>query len=84
MPARKNRPGKHGDILPADQPLDPEETALLRTLEAAERKEPHQDHYVGWPDMHIAKSLAKKGYIVEGRLATGCFFLTPKARGRMS
>lgn len=84
MPARKNRPGKHGGTLPAVQPLDPEETALLRTLEAAERKEPRQDHYVGWPDMHIAKRLVKKGYIVEGRRATGCFYLTPLSIGRMS
>ena len=85
MPARKNRPGKHGtsssEALSAKQrQLDSEERGLIDKLCAQERKEPHNDHYVGWPDMGAAERLAKKGYIIEGGRAKGCFCVTPLFR----
>ena len=88
MPARKNRPGKHG-VVPqgAPQPrtkqqlMDAQiERALVDKLIKCERESPMHDHYVSWLDMRAAKQLVKHGYLREGGRATGCFVVTETFR----
>lgn len=86
MPARKNRPGKHGTN-DTDMPKRKErrleatyeERALVDKIIQWEREQPRHDHYVGWPDMDAAERLAKLGYLVEGSVR-GCFFITDAFR----
>lgn len=79
MPARKNRPNKHG--LPKvcelkDLKISGAENILACKLIRLEAKEPHKDHYVGWPDMNVAETMVKRGLLRESAFATGCFYLT--------
>jgi len=83
MPARKNKPGKFGTS--AEAALTPKhrqveqnslERALVDKLIVWEGAHPKLDHYIDWADMEAAESLAKKGYLVYGGLATGCFCVT--------
>lgn len=79
MPARKNRPDKHGVpqiIRLRNYTVSAEENILAQKLIRHESKEPGKDHYVGWPDMDAAESMAKKGFLRKSGLATGCFYLT--------
>lgn len=77
MPARKNKPGKFGTSAASTAPLPSHlERELVDKLIVSERANPHSDHYVGWPDMDAAEGLVRKGYLVYGGRATGCFCIT--------
>lgn len=86
MPARRNRPGKHGATstqgrkIPSKLELNAVMNAQVRELAIKfivwERKEPKKDHYVGWPDMDVAEEMQRRGLIKLGGLATGCFYIT--------
>jgi len=86
MPARKNRPGKHGmnsetasTVKERRREATHEERALVDKIIMWERDQPRHDHYVGWPDMDAAERLAKMGYLIEGGVR-GCFFVTDAFR----
>ena len=74
MPARKNRPDKHGAL----NNITDGERGLVDKLIKCERDSPRHDHYVSWFDMAVAKQLVKKGFLREGGRATGCFLVTEK------
>lgn len=80
MPARKNRPDKHGKMPttrpPASQAPRLVRTALIDKICAWERADPLGCHYVGWPDMNEARELARHGLLLESQFATGCFWTT--------
>lgn len=81
MPARKNRPDKHGhsprlsnpEHTAENYPPTPDELVLIKKLVFWERRNPGSAHYVGWPDMACADHLAKKGLIADDQGARGCF-----------
>lgn len=79
MPARKNRPDKHG--LPKvcelkDLKISAAENILACKLIRSEAKEPRKDHYVSWSDMGVADKMVKRGLLRESPFATGSFYLT--------
>lgn len=78
MPARKNRPGKHGTAIPVETAIDAaKEGNLARKLMEQESKKPSEAHYVGWMDMETAESMKKKGLLETSPYSPlGCFFLT--------
>lgn len=79
MPARKNRPDKHGTdkvIKLKNYEISIEENELAKKLIKQEQKEAFKDHYVGWPDMHIAEKMENRGFLRRSTIVTGCFFLT--------
>ena len=87
MGARKNRPGKFGTATEAHlhaklRKIDgvPAERALIYKLLEWERSDRGKDHYVGWPDMEAAESLARQGYLSESAMARGCFHVTEAFR----
>lgn len=87
MPARKNRPHKHGTSGEAAASAkkrqvenNQAERGLVDKFIEWERDHPRHDHYVGWPDMAAAERLVKKGYLIEGTRATGCFHVTETFR----
>lgn len=82
MPARKNRPDKHGSPRAASHTFQLEEAVrrLALKLVLCEKKEPKCDHYVGWPDMAAAEEMQRRGLLREGQLARGCFYITDKFR----
>lgn len=82
MPARKNRPGKHGSEGRRSPQLnaDSAEQRLVEKLITCERANPTRDHYVDWADMSAAERLIKNGHLREGGQATGCFVVTEKFR----
>lgn len=84
MPARRNRPDKHGKTpatrSPTNQAPRLVRTALIDKFCAWERANPCECHYVGWPDMDEARQLAKRGLLDESPFATGCFWTTPAFR----
>lgn len=86
MPARKNRPDKHGapkeEHLRISAQMEAEDTKKFkeladRVLIKSENKAPGDSHYVGWPDMDTAKKMAKKGLLREHGYS-GCFYVTPQ------
>lgn len=84
MPARKNRPNKHGGARASerkpDHTLDVELRAFVIKLIIWERKEPRHHHYVGWPDMHLAEELKRRGLLLDDGSAYKCFRLTEQFR----
>lgn len=84
MPARKHRPDKFGMRgalhVSAEQRQDISDARdLIAKLLREEQKKPHGLHWVSWLDMDEARRLERGGLLVEGS-ATGCFYLTDKAR----
>lgn len=80
MPARRNRPNKHGTEQPPQLTADSDERRLVEKLIACESFNPMRDHWVSWLDMAAAKRLVKYGYLREGNRATGCFEVTDAFR----
>ena len=84
MPARKNRPDKYPFTADYNRKrqdkLDGQVRTLALKLADQEKREPKHDHWVSWLDMEAAREMVKRGLIVEGHRATGCFYITDKFR----